>query len=258
MTMTAPTTQQLERGWRDDLGVHVHDVDTRDHRVAVDFPVVIDTYRTDFGPGAFEDGWRQQLPVMCANHRQDHVIGRAIAAESLPDCHRLIGKFSNFDDVPQAKSVFANIRDNIYPGWSFYFIGGVGAPHPSGRRDAIRIKKARMIEFGPVLAPSIPGTVVVPGSLRSALHAQHGRSNVRADLARAFARYDSNRALDVIDRLQVEGVRRSGGKLPRSVAARVHDSGTRQSELEIEQLAQFGEALLHAETNRRDLARYGL
>jgi hypothetical protein len=163
----------------------------------------------------------------------------------------LVGKFANFDEVPAARVAFSLIRDQIYPGFSFFFIGGVPVPHPSGVRSAIRYQKAKMVEYGPVLAPSIPGTVVVPGSLRSAQHG--GRSNVADQLRRDFARID----LDRIDQVQLEQVRRTG-QLPRSVASRVHDAGTRQCEADIEQLAELGEALLHAEQTRADLRRRGL
>ena len=41
MTMTTATT--ATEGYRDDLDAHVHDVDDRDHRVAVDFPIAVDS-----------------------------------------------------------------------------------------------------------------------------------------------------------------------------------------------------------------------
>ena len=72
------------------------------------------------------------LPVMCTNHDQGAVIGRAVRAESLPDAHRVVGKFSDFADVPAARTAFANIRDKVYPGFSFHFVRrGAGAHTPA-------------------------------------------------------------------------------------------------------------------------------
>ena len=141
----------------------LHDIDDQRHLAVIDYPIRIDidSFDTDLGPGCFQESWAKQLPVMCVNHDQTSLLGRAVAAESFPDSHRVIGKFSNFDDVPQARSAFANIRDGVFPGWSFHFVDGRSVPHPNGNRSARRYHKARMIEFGPVLAPSIEGTRVV-------------------------------------------------------------------------------------------------
>lgn len=151
-------TTQLDEGYRDIGTAEVHDVDDGKHQVAVDFPIVIDSYRSDFGPSAFEEGFRQQMPAMCANHNQDNLIGHAVSAQSLPNLHRLVGQFSDFDDVPQARRAFAHVRDGDYPGFSFHFVRGESIKHPNVR-GAMRYTKARMIEFGPVLAPSIPGAI---------------------------------------------------------------------------------------------------
>ena len=207
MSLTTPSS-----GYRDDLGATIHDIDEKDHRVAVDFPIAVDSYSSDFGPGAFEEGWRRQLPVMCENHRHDRVIGRAVRAESLPDAHRIVGRFANFAEVPAARAAFSCIRDGIYPGFSFHYVDGRAVPHPRVR-SAIRYTSARMIEYGPVLAPSIPGTRVV--GLRSAQDvrsdllghlddlrarcydletvAEERRAEDYVELERLFARHDSRR-----------------------------------------------------------------
>ena len=202
-TLTALAPASGLRAVRDAI---IHDVDDKAHKVAVDYPICVDSYRSDFGPGAFEDGWRRQLPVMCHNHDQNALIGRAVSAQSLSDRHRVVGKFSDFDDVPAARAAFSNIRDGIYPGWSFHFVDGHAVPHPCGERSTIRYRSARMLEFGPVLMPSIPGTRVV--DLRSsgltpaeqfelevlaAVAAQEGRRDLEGyiadvDAARAHAR----------------------------------------------------------------------
>jgi hypothetical protein len=181
MAFSAPTSE----GYRDDPGARVHDLDDKTHMLAVDFPVCVDSYGTDFGPSCFEAGWRRQLPVLCENHRQDRVIGRAVRAESLPEAHRIVGRFSDFDAVPAARAAFANIRDGIFPGFSFHYVDGRTVPHPNGTRGALRYTRARMVEYGPVVAPSIPGTRVV--GLRSS---QDARGDLLAQLdglaSRAF------------------------------------------------------------------------
>lgn len=154
-------TERLDEGYRDLGTADVHDVDDGKHQVVVHFPIVIDSFRSDFGPGAFEEGFRKQLPVMCTNHNQADLIGHAVSAQSMPDLHEVVGQFSNFDDVPSARRAFAHVRDGDYPGFSFHYVQGKTVPHPSGQRGAVRYAKARMIEFGPVVSPSIPGAVAV-------------------------------------------------------------------------------------------------
>ena len=178
--MSTLVADQLETGYRSVANATVHDIDDQKHQVCVEFPITIDSYRSDFGPSCFQDGWDHQLPAMVVNHNQDVVVGRAIKAQSLPDRHRLVGRFASFTDVPQARAAFANIRDGIYPGWSFAYVQGATVPHPSGLRSARRYTKARMVEYGPVLAPSIPGTRVT--DLRSATALMNRPSALRQKL----------------------------------------------------------------------------
>lgn len=148
MTMTA---ERLEEGYRDEGGIH--DLDDRRHEVTIDWPVAIDHHGTDFAPGAFEAGWRAQKPVMCVEHRKDIVIGRAERTESLPDRHRIVARFSSFRHVPAAEAAWSNIADGNYSGASFHFVDGHCISHPQVR-SAKRYTSARMLEFGPVVAPS--------------------------------------------------------------------------------------------------------
>ena len=103
----------------------LHDIDDQRHLAVIDYPFVTYIVLIPIRLGCFQESWAKQLPVMCVNHDQTSLLGRAVAAESFPDSHRVIGKFSNFDDVPQARSAFASIRDGV-------FLAGVSTSSTAG------------------------------------------------------------------------------------------------------------------------------
>jgi hypothetical protein len=177
-------TEPLEQGYRDDLAADVHDVDDRRHQVAVDFPAdgPPDKFGTSWGSGCFAASFRHQLPPMLVEHDRSRLVGHAISGQSVGRVHRLVGAFSDFDDVPLARETFAHIRDGDYPGWSFHFTEGETVPHPTVR-SARRFTKATMKEFGPTVAPAIDGVLV--SGLRSVLRADVDTADV----------YDRMRAL---------------------------------------------------------------
>lgn len=148
--------ERLEEGYRADLG-HVHDVDDKTHEVVVEFPhEVLDSYRTDWGRGCFDESFGRRPPVMVFNHNPDLVIGSAAKAEGLREVSRIVGRFADFDEVPRARETFSLVRDGHMPGWSFHYRNGRSVAHPN-IRGARRYVKADMLEFGPVTFPSIPG-----------------------------------------------------------------------------------------------------
>jgi len=236
-------------GRRDAVSSILHDVDDGRHELAVDFPITIDSHQSDFGPSCFEEGWKHQLPPLVVNHDQSQVIGRAIRAESLPDAHRLIGKFADFNEVPAARVAFSLIRDEIYPGFSFAFSQGVATPHPSGQRSAIRYRSAKMLEYGPVLTPSIPNTRVV--GLRSA---NGTRSDVATDLRALFTRMEINAASDRSQAMLRQQLGRTG-RLPAGVRTAVYDAFTRSEERFGDLIEEVEAAFERAERHRRDRSR---
>jgi hypothetical protein len=150
--MTMTMTDRLEQGFRDTSTIH--DIDGARHQVVIDWPIAVDNHGTDFGPGAFEGGWRRDgPPPMCLEHNKEKVIGRAEHTESLPDRHRVIARFSNFAHNRDAEAAWSNIGDGNYRGASFHFVDGRSISHPTVR-NAKRFTSARMLEFGPVVAPS--------------------------------------------------------------------------------------------------------
>jgi len=247
MTMT---TQRLDEGYRDDWTARVHDIDEHDHRVAVDYPVAVDRHGTDFAPGAFEEGWRRRLPVMCENHNEDRVIGRAVSAQSLADAHRVVGRFSSFADVPAARAAWANIRDGIYPGFSFRFADGRAVPHPNVR-SARRYTKATMLEWGPVLQPSIPGTRVV--DIRSAPGAGAVLDRID-DLSIRIALMRLDRAGERAHQAELAQIR-SSGQLPFRIQERIFDAATRMYEREAALEDELEEALFARHDARRAVLR---
>lgn len=152
----AQMTEPANEGFRA-VDVSLHDVDDKAHTVCVEYPILIDKYRSDFGPGAFSEGWRRRLPMMDVDHGVTKV-GTAVRAQSLPDRHQLVGKF---DESEPGRRAFEDVRDSTFPGWSFHYVGGEAVPHPSGRRSTFRFVRAVMRSFGPVWSPAIPGAGVV-------------------------------------------------------------------------------------------------
>ncbi len=194
-----------ESGYRNDLGASIHDVDSRSHTVAVDFPhEVLDSYRTDWGRGCWSEGFARQLPVMVWNHNQDALIGRATRAEHLGAVSRVTARFADFDRVPKAGEVHSLIADGIVPGFSFGFKNGRSIEHPS-IRSARRYVKAHMFEISPVATPAIPGTRVagirsasLPASLRAAVAAHYRQLPFEHEMLRSEYR-PSDHLLDELD-----------------------------------------------------------
>lgn len=155
-------TNGLDEGYRADLAMaSVHDIDDGKHEVLVSFPHNrLDTYRTDWAPGCWDESFADRLPAMVWNHNADLIIGRGSAAQTLPDRTELRGQYADFDAVPKAREAWALERDHMIPGWSFHYRDGRSVEHPT-IRNARRFTKARMLEFSPVTFPSIPGASAV-------------------------------------------------------------------------------------------------
>jgi phage head maturation protease len=149
---------QLDEGYRADLpSATVHDIDDAHHQVLVAFPHNrLDTYRTDWAPGCWDDSLAERMPAMVWNHNPDLIIGRGVRAQTFPDRTELTGQYADFDAVPKAREAYALERDHMVPGWSFHYREGQSIEHPSVR-GARRFVKARMLEFSPVTFPSVPG-----------------------------------------------------------------------------------------------------
>ena len=137
------------------------DIDTKNHRVQVTFPhETVDSFRTVFGPNAFKDSFAKRLPAMCWQHDVRNPIGRAISAKAGTRSNEIVGQFSDFDAVPDAKRAFSQIADGTLTDMSFGFKGARYEPAPSLGKGVRRIVSAHMAEFSPVTIGSIPGAVV--------------------------------------------------------------------------------------------------
>lgn len=159
-------TDQLEQGWRESVGTgEITDVDDGRHAVQVIFPHdVVDRHRTTFSADCFRSYLESHRPGMCWQHDITDLIGRAVRAQNLPKHNELIGEFSDFDDVPQARRAFSQIRDGHLTDFSYYFRNARSRAHPN-MRGVRQFISAEMPEFSPVTAGSIPGAVVT--NLRS-------------------------------------------------------------------------------------------
>ena len=189
-------TNQLEEGYRADIALaHIQDVDDGKHQVLVAFPHnKLDTYRTDWAPGCWDESFADRLPAMVWNHNPDLIIGRGVAAQTMPDRTELRGQYASFDDVPKAREAYALERDHMIPGWSFHFREGQSVEHPT-IRGARRFTKARMLEFSPVTFPSIPGAVAVGLRAEEANPMTPTISELRALVADGSITEDGFRAL---------------------------------------------------------------
>lgn len=145
-----------QSGLRDAFGA-VQDVDERQREVLVEIPwEVLDSYRTDFARGCFDDYLNARLPVMCYQHMKHEPIGRVREWNKGARANHFVARFSDFDAVPRARQAFVQIRDGDLTDFSFYYDQATAIPHPN-TRGAIRFTKARMPEISPVTVGAIPG-----------------------------------------------------------------------------------------------------
>lgn len=138
--------------------------DLDDHQVKVEFPHErVDSFKTTFGTRAFEDSFKEQLPIMVWAHDLRDPIGRGIRAQVLPKHNEVIGRFSDLEAVPSAKRAYHQIHDGTITDFSFGYVNGPEIPHPDPtlrRRGVRQIPRATMREFSPVAIGSIPGAKV--------------------------------------------------------------------------------------------------
>lgn len=140
--------------------IKVRDIDEAKREVDVEFPhEVIDSYKTKFGTRAFKESFDQRLPVMCWQHDLRDPIGRSLSAVVTPKTNDIVGKFSDFQAVPNAYRAFSQIDDGTITDFSFGFKNA--SYEPGGQRGVRRITKAFMAEFSPVTIGSIPGAHAV-------------------------------------------------------------------------------------------------
>jgi HK97 family phage prohead protease len=105
---------------------------------------------------AFEDGFKQRLPVMCWQHDLRDPIGRAIDAQVLPKTNELRAQFDDFDVVPNAARAYHQLRSGTLTDFSFGFKNARILP-PTRRGGVRRVASAFMAEMSPVTIGSIPG-----------------------------------------------------------------------------------------------------
>lgn len=138
----------------------VRDVDAPRREVLLEFPHdVRDSYDTTFGPDAFRASLARRLPIMCWQHDLKEPIGRITSAQVTHRANEMVGKLSNFDDVPLARRAFHQIQDGTLTDVSFGFTREADEPHPE-MRGVTRITRATMREVSPVSLGSIPGAGV--------------------------------------------------------------------------------------------------
>lgn len=144
---------------RDAIGGTITDADEGNRQVQVTFPHdTVDTFKTTFDKDAFRSSFEKRLPLMCWQHDLRDPIGHAISAQVTPKSNEIVGKFDDFDAVPNAKRAFSQINSGTITDFSFGFRQPKYENHKrfAGVRN---IRSAIMMEFSPVSIGSIPGAV---------------------------------------------------------------------------------------------------
>lgn len=166
---------------RDAIGGEIRDVDDSNHTVMAVFPHdTVDTFKTTFDKDAFRDSFERRSPLMCWQHDLRDPIGHSVRAQVLPTHNEIVGKFDDFDAVPNAKRAFHQIQSGTITDFSFGFRQPKYEPHPR-HRGVRNIRSAVMLEFSPVSVGSIPGAIAT--SIRSEEEEQFMSEHSAAEIA---------------------------------------------------------------------------
>jgi HK97 family phage prohead protease len=133
---------------------------------------IIDTYRTIFDHGVFDDSLAEHLPKITWGHEWTDPIGRYVdyknieaRSENQPARLRLIGELDDFDAVPRAYQASAQLKSGTIDQFSVGFHRNEGGTYEDA--DGItHFRSAGLDEVALVLVGAVPGTKLV--SVRSA------------------------------------------------------------------------------------------
>lgn len=154
--MTDRLEYRSAAGTRLELLGDVTDVDSKSHRVRIEFPHErVDAHGTTFAPGCWSESFRRRLPAFVWQHRQHEPLGFCVSAQDLPDRAEVVNQFSDLDAVPRARQAFTQIEDGAVRDASFGFKDGRTRRHPQ-HRGVIQYTAGTMIETSPVTRGSIP------------------------------------------------------------------------------------------------------
>jgi HK97 family phage prohead protease len=133
---------------------------------------VIDSYRTIFDSGVFDESLAEHLPKITWGHEWTDPIGRYVDYKNIearskdqPARLRLIGELDDFDAVPRAYQASAQLKSGTIDQFSVGFHRNEGGTYEDD--DGItHFRSAGLDEVALVLVGAVPGTKLV--SVRSA------------------------------------------------------------------------------------------
>lgn len=148
---------------------------------------VLDSYRTIFDQGVFDESMNDRLPRITWGHDWKDPIGRYVdyknveQRDALPAKLSLIGELDDFDAVPRARQAHAQLKSGTIDQFSVGFSRTEGGTYEDD--DGItHFRSASLDEVALVLVGAVPGTCLI--SVRS----KGEKREVSEDLLFALAR----------------------------------------------------------------------
>jgi HK97 family phage prohead protease len=138
-------------------------------------PGVVDDYGSMWMPDTFDQSLAQRLPTLVWSHDWSDPLGRGVDYRVGPDGPEVMFEFDNFDDVPQARRAYAQVRSGTIRDCSVGFSNTQRRDPTDAERaqyPGIRevIEKADLDEVSLVLRGAVPGAKVL--AVRSAMVAE--------------------------------------------------------------------------------------
>lgn len=134
-------------------------------------PGVVDDYGSVWMPDVFDDSLGRRLPTLCWAHSWSEPLGRGVDYRTSSTGPDVIFEFDDFDDVPQARRAFSQVRSGTITDCSVGFSNTQRRDPTDAEREqwpGVRevILKADLDEVSLVLAGAVPGAKVL--AIRSA------------------------------------------------------------------------------------------
>ena len=128
-----------------------------------------DDYGTVFAPGLFADSLADRLPVPIGWHDTREVVGKFTSFIDTTEALFLRGRLTLSDDVPEARKIYALLKDGALTDVSVGFVRQEAVPHPQHRGKTL-ITRGRLDEVSFVFRGAVSHANVL--DVRTAAHAR--------------------------------------------------------------------------------------
>lgn len=151
-------------------------------------PFIPDDYGSVWMPDVFDESLDRRLPTLAWAHNWQEPIGRAIAWRAKGDLREIDFRLDDFDDVPQARRAFSQVRSGTLDDCSVGFSNTTRREPTAEERErwpgaAEIMIRSELDETSPVLRGAVPGAKVL------ALRSRDGRvASVAEDVVMDVAR----------------------------------------------------------------------